>query len=155
MTSYLSTLSKCLKQKAASGPLLRLAKASLVKINLVKVPAWTLLLSLAAGMLSSADAAKAYSKSSWCSGSGQILSGEGRGGTLSLALEKSYVGSNEYIIELRGDYFGGDRFRIRPYSTISRSYGRWIAEEISNSEMFLTLQYSQPYLVVSYVLSCQ
>jgi hypothetical protein len=141
----LTTLSKYLGQRATR---LFIRRSS-------KVSALTLLFSLALGSLSYPGIVSAHTKSSSCSGSGQILSGEGRGGIVSLVLSRSRAGSDMYNIQLRRDYFGGDSFSIRPYSTISRSYGSWIAEEISSSQMFLTLQHRQPYAVVSYVLRCR
>jgi len=132
----------------------RQTAARLFSHRFIRVPALALLCSLMVSPIKDLNAVKAYVKSSTCTGTGQILSGEGRGGIVSLALSKHYVGNNTYDIQLGNDYFGGDRFSISPYSTRSRSYGSWIAEEINNSEIFITLQYRQPYVVVSYVLNC-
>lgn len=153
---YLAVFSNRLKQTVARFVLFRIAKVS----------ACTLLFSITSGLLVGPDEViahnavhtmahtTAHTKGASCSGTGQIISGEGRGGIVSLALSKRHEGGGAYSIQLRDDYFNGDSFRIRRGAVTSRPYGSWIAEEINSNEVFLTLQHSRPYLVVSYSLSC-
>ncbi|MBE9060111.1 hypothetical protein [cf. Phormidesmis sp. LEGE 11477] len=90
-----------------------------------------------------------------CRGNGQILRGEGRGGIVSLSLNRRFAGGSTYEIRLHPNYFGGDTFNISAYSSNQRRYGRWTAEEISRNQIVLIFEQERsPYVVVSYVLNC-